>query len=82
MNLTVRDTMRCTVCNNESSVEDVTFSKNRARCPVCGDFLSNGEEVETHHIIAVKDGGTNKVDNLLHLHAACHKQVHGQTIKS
>ncbi len=48
------------------------------KCPVCEDYLSNGEEVETHHIIAVKDGGTNKIDNLVHLHTACHKQVHGK----
>lgn len=46
------------------------------KCPVCGEHLFNGEELHTHHIIRVKDGGTNEVDNLVHLHKACHKHVH------
>jgi RNA-directed DNA polymerase len=47
-------------------------------CPVCGEHLFNGEELQTHHKIKVNDGGTDKVDNLVHLHKTCHKQVHGK----
>ncbi|MFB2896639.1 group II intron reverse transcriptase/maturase [Aerosakkonemataceae cyanobacterium BLCC-F50] len=48
------------------------------KCPVCGDPLFNGEELETHHIIPVAKGGSDDTDNLMHLHAACHKQVHSK----
>ena len=46
------------------------------KCPVCGNTLLNGEEIETHHIVLVKDGGSDDTENLIHLHVACHKQVH------
>lgn len=49
------------------------------KCPVCGNALLNGEEIETHHIIPVKQGGTDDKVNLIHLHKACHKQVHIKT---
>ena len=49
------------------------------RCPKCGQFLFNGEYVETHHIIPVKNGGSDDTENLIHLHAACHKQEHSKT---
>ncbi|HEY9781425.1 MAG TPA: group II intron reverse transcriptase/maturase [Leptolyngbyaceae cyanobacterium] len=48
------------------------------KCPICNDWLQNGEEIETHHIIPVKQGGSNWADNLIHLHKACHKQAHGK----
>ncbi|BAZ71019.1 reverse transcriptase (plasmid) [Fischerella sp. NIES-4106] len=46
------------------------------KCPVCGEPLFNGEEIETHHIVPVAQGGLNDIGNLQHLHVACHKQVH------
>jgi RNA-directed DNA polymerase len=46
------------------------------RCPVCHDSLFNGEALHTHHRVQVKDGGTDKEENLIHLHQACHQQVH------
>ncbi|GAB4311960.1 MAG: group II intron reverse transcriptase/maturase [Geminocystis sp.] len=49
------------------------------KCPVCGENLFNGEQIETHHIIPVKDGGEDSTDNLVHLHEACHKQVHSKS---
>lgn len=45
-------------------------------CPVCGEHLFNGEAIHTHHRIAVRAGGTNEVDNLVHLHENCHRQIH------
>lgn len=50
------------------------------KCPICGDFLFNGEELEIHHIIPVKQGGSDDMNNLEHLHKGCHKQVHGQRV--
>ena len=49
------------------------------KCPSCGQFLINGEDMETHHIIPVKEGGSYDIKNLIHLHAACHKQEHSKT---
>ena len=49
------------------------------KCPICGDSLFNGEKMETHHIKPVNKGGSNDKENLIHLHSACHKQVHSKS---
>lgn len=46
------------------------------KCPLCGEHLFNGEELHTHHKVRIADGGTDKADNLIHLHKACHKHLH------
>lgn len=46
------------------------------KCPNCGEPLFNGEEIETHHIVPVAHGGLDDLENLQHLHKACHQQVH------
>ena len=46
------------------------------KCPICGAALFNGEEIDTHHIVPVAQGGSEDFSNLQHLHKACHKQVH------
>ncbi|MCY7274103.1 MAG: HNH endonuclease [Phormidesmis sp. CAN_BIN44] len=43
---------------------------------MCHDPLFNGEALQTHHRMPVKDGGTDQEENLIHLHQACHQQVH------
>ncbi|TVQ48556.1 MAG: HNH endonuclease [Gloeocapsa sp. DLM2.Bin57] len=48
-------------------------------CAVCKESLFNGEDIETHHIVSVKDGGTDDAVNLIHLHKACQKQVHSKS---
>ena len=48
------------------------------KCPICNDPLFNGEEIETHHITPVKQGGSDDTENLVHLHKACHKQEHSR----
>ncbi|MHC5675688.1 group II intron reverse transcriptase/maturase [Nostoc sp.] len=50
-------------------------------CPICGEPLLNGEEIDTHHIVPVAQGGLDDVENLQHLHIACHKQVHSKKPK-
>ncbi len=49
-------------------------------CPVCGDFLCNGEAIDTHHQVPLSKGGTNAIDNLVHLHQACHRHLHSMRI--
>jgi len=46
-----------------------------ARTTYCGEILLAAREVEVHHKLARKDGGSNKSQNLLVLHSTCHKQV-------
>jgi len=60
-----------------------TIAENQEwKCPECGEPLFNGEEIETHHIVPVSEGGTDDTENLQHLHIACHKQVHRIQVKS
>lgn len=33
--------------------------KQYHRCPMCGESLYNKEELETHHIVPVKEGGSD-----------------------
>lgn len=49
------------------------------KCPICGETLFNGEDIEIHHIIPVAQGGLDDIGNLQHLHTACHKQEHSKT---
>jgi len=60
-----------------------TIAENQGwNCPECGEPLFNGEEIETHHIVPVAEGGTDDLENLQHLHVPCHKQVHKTQVKS
>ncbi|MDJ0746049.1 MAG: group II intron maturase-specific domain-containing protein [Xenococcaceae cyanobacterium MO_167.B27] len=54
-------------------------NNQKHKCPRCNQPLLNGENIETHHIVPVKDGGSNDIENLIHLHTACHKQEHSKT---
>lgn len=52
------------------------------KCLVCGENLFNGEDLQMHHKIRVKDGGTDDAHNLVHLHKTCHRHVHsGKTLQ-
>lgn len=46
------------------------------RCPVCGEHLFNGEQLNTHHKVPIEDGGSDKMENLIHLHQVCHQHLH------
>ncbi len=46
------------------------------QCPVCGEHLFKGEELHTHHKIPVEKGGTDRTENLIHLHKVCHQHLH------
>jgi len=63
-----------------SKYEKVAIAQNW-RCSICHDHLFNGEEIETHHIVPVAEGGSDDQGNLTHLHKPCHKQVHSKKTK-
>ncbi|MDV3002665.1 MAG: hypothetical protein N5P05_004320 (plasmid) [Chroococcopsis gigantea SAG 12.99] len=64
-----------------SKNEQIAKSQN-FKCPVCGSYLLNGEEIETHHKEPVVKGGLDDSENLIHLHVMCHKQVHNTKFKA
>lgn len=45
-------------------------------CQVCGETLFNGEELERHHVIPRRDGGSDRYPNLRLRHLYCHDQIH------
>jgi 5-methylcytosine-specific restriction endonuclease McrA len=45
----------------------------------CNRFDDLLRTIETHHIVPVAEGGLDDIENLMHLHKACHKQVHSKT---
>jgi RNA-directed DNA polymerase len=45
-------------------------------CPLCGDWLANGEELHIHHRQPRQDGGGSELENLELLHLYCHQQAH------
>jgi RNA-directed DNA polymerase len=45
-------------------------------CPICKDFLMNGEKLHIHHIKPKSEGGKDDLKNLVLLHLFCHQQVH------
>jgi RNA-directed DNA polymerase len=46
------------------------------QCPVCGEHLFNGEALQTHHVVRLADGGTDRAENLLHRHKTCHQHLY------
>ncbi|GBC59383.1 group II intron reverse transcriptase/maturase [Desulfonema ishimotonii] len=45
-------------------------------CPMCRTELDNEEGWHIHHLLPKANGGTDTVDNLVLIHAACHRQIH------
>jgi len=48
----------------------------KCRCSHCGQSLFNGEPYQVHHIIPRKQGGSDKLSNLVLLHRDCHLATH------
>ena len=56
-------------------VRSQLLKKQKGICPVCDTKLLGWEEMEVHHVIPRKQGGTDKPKNLRLLHKTCHKQI-------
>jgi RNA-directed DNA polymerase len=54
-------------------------ARQGGRCPVCGDHLMNGEELQVHHLTPRSRGGRDSYDNLALVHLYCHHQAHRGT---
>lgn len=52
----------------------VRFERSRGRCEACGELLEPGWW-DCHHVIALRDGGTNAIENLRIICDTCHKSA-------
>ena len=55
----------------------------RTKEPLCEVCIKNGITIEAdlvHHIIEVKDGGSDYDENLMSLCSYCHNQIHKTTL--
>ena len=55
------------------------FQRQRGLCPVCHQYLENGEATHIHHVVPKKDGGTDDLVNLRLVHLNCHRQIHSRS---
>ncbi len=64
--------------------KSMIMARQRCRCPVCGEFLLNGEEIHDHHLLMDKsDPQREQIPNRQLVHLYCHQQLHlSETIKS
>ena len=63
------------ITKSESRFRKAIYRKFLHICPICEESLHNGEPVELHHIIPVKDGGRYTMDNIQPLHQMCHQSI-------
>ena len=52
------------------------WQKQGGRCTICGQHIIPEHKWELHHKVPRKEGGTNKLENLMMLHPDCHRQLH------
>lgn len=75
--------------SNEFSraTQKAALARQKSRCACCGETISAlghegqathrfGEGVHAHHMLHVKQGGTNTVENCVILCWSCHYSVH------
>jgi len=60
---------------SSSKFRDTIYKRYNHFCPLCEESLHNGEKVELHHIIPVKEGGKYTLKNIQPLHQQCHISV-------
>jgi RNA-directed DNA polymerase len=56
----------------------VMADRQAGLCLVCRTDLFNGEPLDVHHRRRLTDGGTNKLNNLVLCHEACHYNAHAR----
>lgn len=59
----------------EAKFRESIYKKYSHICPLCGVSLHNGENVELHHIIPVREGGKYSLTNIQPLHQTCHQSI-------
>jgi RNA-directed DNA polymerase len=52
------------------------WRKQGGRCPICQQLIETTQQWDKHHIKPKKEGGEEKMENLMLLHPTCHRQLH------
>lgn len=52
------------------------WTRERGRCPVCGELITRETGWHNHHIQWRVYGGSDELDNRILLHPNCHRQIH------
>jgi RNA-directed DNA polymerase len=63
------------IVKSEAKFREAVYRKHSHKCPVCDVSLHNGEPVELHHILPVKEGGKYTLENIQPLHQICHQSI-------
>jgi len=63
------------IIKNLAKFRKAIYKKFNNQCSICNESLHNGENVELHHIIPVKDGGKYTLSNIQPLHQICHASI-------
>lgn len=64
--------------NNLPYTKDLVWKKQQGICPGCNQNLdlSQSNILDLHPIVPKKDGGSDKLSNLLLMHEHCHYEIH------
>lgn len=57
------------------TTKQTVAKKTGFKCKVCGELLQPDQQIDLHHILPKKLGGSDAYKNLIRLHKECHKQV-------
>ena len=56
------------------------MKRQKGICPCCGNPIIKDDiadqEIHTHHMLPLSEGGTDELNNLTLLHLSCHKLAH------
>lgn len=55
-----------------SYLREIILDKYNYQCSICGQY----GEIDVHHKIPIKEGGTNEIENLITLCRNCHENLH------
>jgi len=63
---------------NFSFQKTQVWKKQKGLCPGCKQFLNpkQSDILDLHHVVPRKDGGPNKLSNLILMHEHCHYESH------
>ena len=59
----------------EAKFRSEVYKKYKHLCVNCELSLHNGEEIELHHLVPVKEGGKYNLANIVPLHRICHQSI-------
>ncbi|WP_069789589.1 group II intron reverse transcriptase/maturase [Cyanobacterium sp. IPPAS B-1200] len=53
------------------------YKQQKGLCGICHSLINNEDLADIHHIISIKDGGTDELKNYTLAHKHCHQKLHG-----